>query len=157
MTIKIIQRADAVSPAIKAKLQRAKNPRAVLEAFGVVVISLAKRSFSTPFLRPSTWASLKPATIKAKRKAGLSEKPLQATTTLAKSSRIIAVTTRSVTIGSDRRVRGHSLAAIHQLGTPKAGISPRPFFPFDADGRPTNRARSNILTATDAALKLGQK
>ncbi|MES2596420.1 MAG: phage virion morphogenesis protein [Verrucomicrobiota bacterium] len=157
MTISLIKTKDAITPALRAKLKRVQNPRPALEAMGLAVVSLAKRSFTTPSVRAAAWAPLKPATIKAKQKAGRSEKILQRTCTLAKSPRITKLTTKNVTVGSDRKAGTHSLAAIHQLGAPKANIPARPIFPFDKAGRPTDRARKNVLSAGDAALRLGEK
>lgn len=157
MTISMIQTRDVLTPSLKAKLKQAADPRPALEAMGLAVVSIAKRSFTTPTLRAATWPALKPATIKAKVKAGRSEKPLQRTGTLAKSPRITKLTSRNVTVGSDRKAGTHSLAAIHQLGAPKAGIPARPFFPFDKAGRPTERARRLTLAAAESALNLGEK
>lgn len=154
MKISIHKTKDLVTPSLKAKLRQVQNPRPALEAMGLAVVSLAKRSFSAPALRAAPWPALKPATITAKKKAGRSEKPLQRTGTLAKSPRIIEVTARNVTVGSDREAGSHSLAAIHQLGAPAAKIPARPIFPFDQNGRPTDRARRNVISAAQGALKL---
>ena len=160
MTISMLKARDAITPALKAKLKKAQNPQKALEAMGLAVVSIARRAFTAEQFRPAGWAALKPATIQAKKKAGRSEKPLQRTGTLAKSPRVMAVTRTTVTVGSDRKAGAHSLAAIHQLGTKDGRIPARPFFPFDKQGRPTARARKNILaaaTAATAALKLDRK
>lgn len=146
---------DTITPDLLDKVKRAKNPQRALEAMGLTVVSLAKRNFTMPAGRPAAWAPLKPATIAAKRRAGRSENPLQRTGTMAKSPRVIKVTSASVTVGSDRKAGSHSLAAIHQLGAPKANISARPFFPFDGStGKPTPKAQKLIKEAARASLKL---
>jgi phage gpG-like protein len=47
-------------------------------------------------------------------------------------------------IGSDRRAGAYSLAGIHQLGAPKRNIPPRPFFPFNASGEATEKAKGKV-------------
>lgn len=154
MKISISKTKDLVTPSLKANLQKVSSPRPALEAMGLAVVSLAKRSFTSAAVRAAPWPALKPATIVAKKKAGRSEKPLQRTGTLAKSPRITEVTSRNVTVGSDRKAGSHSLAAIHQLGAPAAKIPARPMFPFDKNGKPTDRARRNVISAAEAALKI---
>lgn len=146
---------DAITPALLDKVKRAKNPQRALEAMGLAVVSLAKRNFTMPAARPAAWAPLKPATVKAKKRAGRSENPLQRTGTLAKSPRVTNVTRSKVTVGSDRKAGSHSLAAIHQLGAPKAKIPARPFFPFNGStGSPTPKAAKLIKEAARASLEL---
>lgn len=146
---------DTITPDLLDKVKRAKNPQRALEAMGLAVVSLAKRNFTMPAGRPAAWAPLKPATVKAKKRAGRSENPLQRTGTLAKSPRVTNVTRSKVTVGSDRKAGGHSLAAIHQLGAPKAKIPARPFFPFDGStGKPTAKAAQLIKEAARATLEL---
>lgn len=155
MKITLSKSRGGITPSLLAKVKRAENPQRALEAMGLAVVSLAKRNFTMPAGRPAAWAPLKPATITAKKRAGRSEKPLQRTGTLAKSPRVTKVTRSTVTVGSDRKAGGQSLAAIHQLGAPKAKIPARPFFPFHGStGQPTAKAQSLIRQAALASLEL---
>lgn len=156
MQIKVSKR-DILTPDLAARLKRARSPRAALEAMGLTVVSLAQRAFTSPSLRPQAWAPLKPATLKRKAAKGYGSKPLIAEGVLAQSPRIVTVTDRTVTVGSDRRVGSHSLAAIHQLGSTDGRVPARPFFPFDKNGRPTERAKRNILAAARRALDLERR
>ena len=150
MKIKAIKTRDLLTPSLKKKLAAVSSPKKALEAMGLVVVSMTQRAFTNPGLRPKTWAALKQATIDRKKKLGQSSKPLIAEGTLARSPRVVAVTDKNVTIGSDRPYAGYQ-----QLGT--KGLPARPFFPFDEKGRPTATARRRMLSAADRALKLGQK
>jgi phage gpG-like protein len=152
-----ISKRDLLTPDLLARLARAKNPKPALQAMGLTVVSLAQRAFTSPSLRPQAWAPLKPATLKRKAAKGYGTKPLIAEGVLAQSPRIVTVTDRTVTVGSDRRVGSHSLAAIHQLGSTDGRIPARPFFPFDKNGRPTDRAKRNILAAARRALALERR
>lgn len=155
MKISLSKSGGGITPQLLEKVKKAKNPQRALEAMGLSVVSLAKRNFTMPAGRPTAWAPLKPATISAKKRAGRSEKPLQRTGTLAKSPRVAGVTRSTVTVGSDRKAGSQSLASIHQLGAPKAHVSPRPFFPFHANtGKPTHQADRLIREAALATLLL---
>lgn len=145
---------DVLTPDLAARLRKAKNPRKALQAMGLVVVSLQQRAFTQAALRPSSWAPLKPATIKAKKRAGYGSQPLISSGALAHSGRIVKTTTRTVTVGSDRRVGSESLAAIHQLGTKDGRIPARPTWPFDKQGRPTPKADKLIKSAARSALDL---
>jgi phage gpG-like protein len=157
MQIRLSQTNNLITPSLRAKMAKARNPQKALEAMGLAVVSLTQRAFTQSSLRPSAWAALKPATIKAKQRKGYGSKPLRNSGALAQSPRVIKATAKIVTVGSDRRVGSHSLAAIHQLGSTNGKIPARPFFPFDDDGKPTVRARRNILAAAEAALRLEQR
>lgn len=152
MTVAVTLTRDAVTPSLRAKLAKARNPRAALEAMGTVVVSMTQRAFTQPSLRPSTWPPLKAATIKAKQKKGSGSKPLIASGTLAQSPRIVSIDSKTVTVGSDRRAGPHSLAAIHQLGSKDGRIPARPVWPFNKQGRPTPRAQKLALDAAKRAL-----
>jgi len=145
---------DVLTPDLQARLRKAKNPTKALQAMGLTVVSMQQRAFTQPALRPSSWAPLKPATIKAKQAKGYGTQPLISSGALAHSGRIVKTTSRQVTVGSDRRVGSHSLAAIHQLGTQDGSIPARPTWPFDKQGRPTERADKAIKAAARAALDL---
>lgn len=152
-----LKSSNSLSPDLRARLAKAKAPKAALEAIGLTVVSLAQRAFTQSALRPQPWAPLKAATIKAKQRAGYGSKPLRGSGALAQSPRITAVTSKTVSVGSDRRVGPHSLAAIHQLGSQDGTIPARPFFPFDKAGKPTPRASKNIVSAARRALDLERK
>ncbi len=134
---------------------------------GVAIVSLAKRAFLQPGLRPSSWAPKKDGSASRLRDTG----------TLAKSVRVISAGPGEAIVGSDRRY-----AAIHQLGgtTPPTIIRPRfkralawpgmkggpyakvkhpgskiparPYLPFHATGQPTARAVEVIEAALRAKL-----
>ena len=152
MQIKFQITRDAITPALQAAMKAARNPKPALEGMGLVVVSMAQRAFTQPSLRPQSWAPLKAATVKRKRKQGYGSKPLIASGTLAQSPRIVSVGSRSVVVGSDRRAGPHSLAAIHQLGSRDGRIPARPVWPFDRTGRPTAKARKLTLSAAKKAL-----
>lgn len=157
MKISIHKTKDLLTPDLKARVAKAKAPKKALEAMALAVVSLATRSFTQASARPATWAPLKPATIAAKIRAGRSTKPLIRTATMSQSPRVVRVTDKTATVGSDRRVGGESLAAIHQLGTKDGKIPARPFFPFTKDGKPSPTARRNIIAAAKASLALERK
>jgi len=154
MKLRIKATRNVVTPDLAAKMRKARNPRKALEAIGLTVVSMQQRAFTTPALRPTAWAPLKPATIKAKIAKGYGTQPLISSGALAHAGRIVKTTSTAVTVGSDRRVNGHSLAAIHQLGTQDGKIPARPTWPFNRDGKPTAKADANIKAAARAALDL---
>ncbi|MBL9176893.1 MAG: phage virion morphogenesis protein [Verrucomicrobiaceae bacterium] len=143
---------DLISPDLARRADKAKKPKAALEAMGLAVVSLATRAFTQAILRPSTWSPLKAATIKAKKRLGYGSKPLVRSGALAHSPRVIKTTSKTVSVGSDRAVKGKSLAAIHQYGTKE--IPARPTWPFDQNGRITSAGYLNVKAAARAALKL---
>ena len=154
MKIKFTKTRDVLTPDLAAKLKRAKNPKKALEAMGLTVVSMNQRAFTQTSLRPKAWPALKAATIKAKKAGGYGSKPLISSGALAQSGRVVKVTSKTVTVGSDRRVGSHSLAAIHQLGTQDGRIPARPTWPFDAQGKPTAKASRNLKSSAKAALDL---
>jgi len=154
MKVTISKVRDILTPDLKARARRAKNPRKALEAMGLAIVSLAQRAFTQSSLRPSVWPPLKSATLKAKKRKGYGSKPLIASAALAHSPRVVSVTSREVVVGSDRRAGRHSLAAIHQLGSTDGRVPSRPFFPFTKTGRPTDRATRTASSAARRALDL---
>ncbi len=157
MNITVTRTANLLGPSLAAKIRTCKNPIKANKAVGLAVVSLAQRAFTQGSLRPSTWPALKPATITAKKKKGYGSKPLISSGALAQSPRIVSASSANVIVGSDRQVNGHSLAGIHQLGSTKAHIPARPTWPFDKDGRPTERGRKTIIGAARGALALDEK
>lgn len=154
MRIMVTKTRDVLTPDLKAKLARVRNPTKALGAMGLAVVSLTQRAFTQPSLRPAAWLPLKPATIKAKRKKGYGTKPLISSGALAQSPRIVQVTSRKVVVGSDRKAGSHSLAAIHQLGAEDAHIPARPTWPFDKNGKPTEKGKKLMLAAARKTLAL---
>lgn len=157
MKLSIKPTRDVLTPDLQARLRKAKNPTKALQAMGLVVVSMQQRAFTQPSLRPSAWAPLKAATIKAKKAKGYGSNPLISSGALAHSGRIVKTTSRTVTVGSDRRVGSHSLAAIHQLGTQDGKIPARPTWPFDRQGVPTAKAATAIKAAARGALDLERR
>lgn len=140
---------DGISPQL-AKLARAcAYPREILVAIGLQVMSLTKRAFTFPELRPQAWAPVR-------KKKG---KPLRKSGTLWHSIAVIGPVGRQVTVASDR-----TYAAVHQFGASikRTGkrkgaytirIPARPFFPFRRSGAPTARATTAMERAIRAALR----
>jgi phage gpG-like protein len=139
---------DTLSPSLAKKIRALEDPRPVLEAMGLQLLSLTARSFNDPSVRVMAWAPLKPKTIAEKIKAGKSTAILKRDVILARSFRMTNLTKRSVQIGTDRKY-----AATHQFGSAKKRIPARPMLPF---------VGSNPATATLAPIarlkiqKIGQ-
>ena len=157
MKITVKKTRDLLGPSLSAKLRTCGNPVKAHKAMGLAVVSLAQRAFSQASLRPATWPALKAATIKAKQRKGYGTKPLISSGALAHSPRVVSADRSSVIVGSDRDVGGHSLAAIHQLGSTDAHIPARPTWPFDKSGKPTDRGKKSIIAAARGALALEKK
>lgn len=154
---------DAISPELARMIRACQNRRAVLEAMGLALVSLTKRAFDEPALRPLPWPA---------RKHDSSNPILIQSTLLRRSIRVTRTTSDEVEVGTDR-----PYAAAHQFGTkpytirPKTakalfwpgaphpmtavhhpGLPPRPFFPFDSSGSMTPAAQAKVKTAAMAAL-----
>jgi len=147
MQIKVIQVRDSLTPSVRRRMNRLRNPQPALKAMGEVVVSMAMRAFTDASLRPSAWAPLAPRTIQRRKQDGRGTAPLLRTGLLSRSPRVASLSSHSVVVGSDR-----PYAAFQQLGTGR--IPARPFFPFDKSGRPTGRARTLMMFAADRALGL---
>lgn len=152
MQIRLTKTRGILAHDLAERVKRANNPKKAMQAMGAVVVSIAQRAFTQPSLRIKAWAPLKPATIKAKRKAGFGTQPLRNTGALAQSPRIVEVKKDRVTVGSDRKAGAHSLAAIHQKGARNGRIPARPFFPINDHGFPADFARDRILSAVKRSL-----
>ena len=142
MNVKITT--DTISPSMRRWLAKVQNAAPAMRAAATVVTSMARDAFTNEQIRPSAWDPLRPSTLARKAAQGYGSKPLIASGTLARSPRTIEVSQTHALVGSDRRAGDYSLAAIHQLGAPKAHIPPRPFFPFNADGKATETARRRV-------------
>lgn len=150
MRIRIRQTRDTITPEIKRALKSVRDPRPSLEAMGLAVVSITQRNFTQSRYRPAAWPPLKAKTIKAKAKAGKSNRPLVGEGLLARSPRVVSVDRRRVVIGSDR-----PYASYHQLGTRR--VPARPFFPFTRSGNLTPAARRVVLAALKGSLKIGRQ
>ncbi len=163
MSLQIRLTSDTITPDLRRKLGRVSNAQPILRAAGTELVSITKRSFRDPSLRPRAW----PAKSTGEQ-SNLIQKGM-----LVSSIRITALDAKSVTVGSDRKY-----AAIHQLGgvikakgkalvftiggkkifAKQVKIPPRPFFPFTPAGELTPGAAKKvglvIKKATDRALEI---
>ena len=135
---------DTIAPSLRRLLAKAENAEPAMRAAATVVTSMARDAFTNEAVRPSAWAPLRPFTLARKAELGYGSKPLIASGVLARSPRTIETSRTHALVGSDRRVGDYSLAAIHQLGAPKAHVPPRPFFPFSAAGKATETVRRRV-------------
>lgn len=126
MQVIIRDQVSAVLDGIGAK----RTTKAVSEAMGLAVVSLAIRSFNDSSVRAAPWADLKESTIAEKAKAGKSSAILKRNTLLFRSWRVIEATAAHARVGSDRAAGKWSLAGIHQWGTRDGRISARPMLPM---------------------------
>jgi phage gpG-like protein len=148
---------DTISPALKKAAAGIADKRPILEAMGLQLTSLTIRAFNEPKLRAAPWANKSDGSVATLRKNQV----------LVHSIRIVALTSSSVTVGTDR-----VYAAIHQLGgviRPKNGgllvfnvggrtifakkvtIPARPFFPFIGD-QMTQLAQDRIRKIAEAKI-----
>lgn len=145
----------------------ASRRRDAMEAVGLGLASMAKRSFATnPALRPAPWKPKKDGTPST----------LQKSTRLRQSITLTFLSSDGVGIGSDA-----AYAGVHQMGKrtkphiirprsmqalkipgmgvfrmvkhPGSDIPARPYLPFHPDGRPT--AQADRLIRTVLREKLG--
>ena len=148
---------DTIDPTLRRAAQSLKDKRPLLEAMGLQLESLTKRSFNEPALRPIPWPAKSDGSPARLRKNQL----------LVRSPRVSSVTQSTVTVSSDR-----PYAAIHQRGgiirakpgkslafeiggrtifAKKVTIPARPFFPFLGD-KMTDIARQKIHAVGQAKL-----
>lgn len=159
---------DTITPDLRRRIAKLKDAKPVLLAVGAGLVMLTKRAFRDASVRASAWPKRKGEGDdisydgRGRRHAGgkVKGKPLLiASGQLSKSPRIVSVSRTQVIVGASREAPGGAwnLAAIHQLGAPKRGIKPRPFFPFSPTGEATALARreiGDILRAkTDAMFR----
>lgn len=156
---------DGLSPDLARRVRVVSDKSRFHRAMGIALVSLTKRAFNDPSLRPGAWPALAGGGAARLRKSG----------TLAESPRVVSATSSGVTVGTDRKY-----AAIHQLGGktkahvirpkfkkalktpfgvfakvnhPGSKIPARPYFPFYRDGRPTPRAVEDLHKAVDETIK----
>ena len=140
MQIRISLKSDTITPDLRKKIMSVKDPTPALREAGTVAAKMAVDAFTDPSLRPTTWPDIKDSTKKRKQSSAI----LIDSDTMHRSPRLIEAAPTHALVGSDRLAGSHSLAAIHQLGAPKAHIPPRPFFPFFASGEATETAKTRI-------------
>lgn len=92
---------DGISPALAAKIRAVEDPRPILEAMLLQMLSITQSSFNDPSQRAAPWPAKRDGTAATLRK----------TQALFKAWRIGAITRKSGTITNSR-----AYAAIHQLG-----------------------------------------
>lgn len=160
---------DMLSPHLERLLETVSNRTRIHSALGVALKSLTKRAFTDSSLRPATWPDKKdgsPATLRLSGGGG---------GMLWKSINYVAYED-CVVLGSDRKY-----AAIHQLGGrtrphviqaknaqalnipgigfrksvhhPGSNIPARPYFPFDALGKPTIQARMDVIKVIERMVE----
>ena len=138
-----LQIVDHLSPGLARLAARCRNRKPVLEAMGLEFVSITKRAFTNPALRPLPWRDKVDGTPATLRKSGA----------MWQSIRVTDVTDHSVTAGSDR-----AYAAIHQLGgktgrNHAATMPPRPFFPI-LNGKLTPEAKRLIEAVGHDKIKI---
>ena len=171
MQIQIRRVRDRISPELRALYKNSRNKKDIHAAIGLGLVSMTKRAFNDPSLRPKAWPA----------KSDGSAARLRDTGTLAKSVRLVQVNARGLRIGSDR-----PYAAIHQLGGktkarvitargaralrfsiggrivfarsvrhPGSRIPARPYMPFSRNGRLTAKASKLVGNITRRKLMRG--
>ena len=122
--VQIRIRRDSVSPDLKRLVAMGGDMTPLMRAIGVGIVSLSKRAFNDPSLRPNSWAAKKDG----------SAATLKRDAVLWRSITVGTVTRSNVTVKSDR-----AYSAIHQLGGKTRPIPRRGFMPFDENGKITAR------------------
>jgi len=166
---------DGITPDLSRKIRGLANRKPTLLAMGEAVVSLTKRAFLDPALRPASWPE---------RKRKYAHPILQKSKQLRKTVHVGRATSDSVEVGS-----AVEYAAVHQFGGktkarvirpsgkkalfwpgaahpvkavkhPGSVIPPRPFFPIRGtpkNAQLTQRANEAVARAAkrmvDAALK----
>ena len=146
---------DGITPDLRRRAAALANKRPALLAMGQAVVSLAKRAFGDPSLRPTPWPPRKKAVATGTRDTrgrfqGGGHAILRKSGDLWKSIHVGAVGNDSVEVGSPK-----VYAAVHQFGSKKktgrgSGIPPRPYFPIDGkpdSARFTPRAEQAVENA----------
>jgi phage gpG-like protein len=126
---RIVIKRDSVTPSLGRIIAGAGNSAELMRAIGTGLVSVTKRAFNNPSLRPASWAAKKDGSVATLKKDAV----------LWRSIRVIGAEHGRVQIGSDR-----PYAAIHQLGGKKRPMPARPYFPFDGNGRIT-RAGDRVV------------
>lgn len=130
---------DGITPELARIARQVKDRKPILEAMALQLVSLTKRAFSSPELRPLPWPPRKSdGPTKYKVRAGLKDAGktkiakthslLRLSGALWHSIRVAEVTNDHATVASDRVYAAHQ-----QFGSrpgSKQNLPPRPFFPF---------------------------
>jgi phage gpG-like protein len=153
-----MQLRDNLSPSLRRLAAGVENKRPILQAMGMQLGELTRRSFNEPALRPAPWAPKwdgSPATLRKNQ-------------VLVRSIGVSEVTNDHVTVSTDRLY-----AAIHQFGgeirakgkalrfalggntvfAKKVVMPPRPFFPFIGN-RLTPAASDKIQRVGEEKIRL---
>lgn len=149
---------DEITPSLKRKIAKLKDPTPILRAMGTEIVTITKLSFRNAALRQKAW----PAKSTGEASNLIDKGALRS------SIHITSLDTKSVTVGTDRKY-----AAIHQLGgviTPKGKkalvfnvggkkifakkvtIPARPFFPITPAGELTPLAAGKVKKVIVDAL-----
>ncbi len=108
---------DAISPQLSKAMRVLDDPKPILEAMGLVLLSRATRAFDDPSLRPLRWPD--------RKDSNTTHPLLKLSGSLWRSLGLTRLTSTGMTLGSDR-----PYAAVQQLGNKRPGIPARPFMPF---------------------------
>ncbi len=92
---------DGISPALARKIRAVEDPRPILQAMGLQLLSLTQESFNDPSQRAAAWPAKRDGTPATLRRSQ----------SLYKAWRIGTLTKNAVTIANSR-----PYAAIHQFG-----------------------------------------
>ena len=139
----------SLSAELSELVRRAEDP-ALMEGIGLALVSLTRRAFDEPDLRPSPWAP--------RKDKSLNHPLMRLTGELGKAARVDSFTAGSVTMAGDRKY-----FAIHQYGgpvptrhtgyrfdrndAPKQSyftLPARPMFPILSNGQLTAAAEQEI-------------
>lgn len=128
---------DEISPSLSALAEPALRRRCV-QAMATLVESYAVRAFDEPSLRPTSWPARKPS---------------KATNPLLIKSGNMRHGIHTQVLGNDSAKVGTPVVygAVHQLGSSKKGIPPRPFFPVVED-QLTGNVQAEITDVVDALI-----
>lgn len=127
--ISLTLKVDNISPSLQALSDPALRRR-MLQAAGTLMESYAVRAFDEPAIRPAPWP--------ARKKAGDGHPLLLKSGDLRQSIHFQVHGEDSVVVGSPK-----PYAAVHQLGSSKKHISPRPYFPV-LNGQLTSEAEADL-------------
>ncbi|MEM8954356.1 MAG: phage virion morphogenesis protein [Verrucomicrobiota bacterium] len=128
---------DTLTPSLRRAVRGVRNRRPILKAMADTTEQMAKRAFNVSSLRPKAWTPKKDGSPAKLFKTG----------SLKRSPRTTSVSNRRAFVGSDR-----GYAAIHQLGGVSRPMPARPYFPFDARGKPTPKLKRNLNTVVRKKL-----
>lgn len=154
---------NTLTPEMARMARECGRPRKVLEAMGTTLASTTQRAFNDASLRPAPWAPVK-------KQGGA---PLKRSGALWHSIRVTELTDSLTKVGTDRKYAGWlqygtspytilpkdkkalfwpgALHPVKKVNHP--GLPPRPFFPFDVNGRMTPKAIERVRQAAMRAIR----